>query len=93
MDKKFLHRVIDQIVYETKIGYNKSGGRIDFPFYSFPFKIPDLYHHIDPSIIPPFLGDYFSNHCKDVYGLNDDEVKYVWNRYEDIINYKIESNG
>ena len=24
-------------------------------------------------------------HCKDVYGLNHDEIKYVWREYKNII--------
>jgi len=37
----------------------------------------------------PFLPSPFSKYCKNVYGLTEDEVKYVWNQYKDIILDKI----
>ena len=79
MDYKFLDKVIDQIVSETTIDYDK--GRIYTPF---------------PSSFKFFISSYllsFIKHCEDVYGLNEQEIDYVWNEYKDIINDKIENNG
>ena len=80
MDYKFLNKVVDQIVSETKI---VDRNEIFFPFFSVP-----LLHPPSQSMFLPFS---FSNHCKNIYGLNDDEVKYVWKQYKRIINDKIKN--
>jgi len=67
MDYKFLHRVIDQIVSETKLDYDKEIVNYPFTFYN-----PSLLHS-------------FSSHCKNVYGLNKEEIDYVWSEYKRII--------
>jgi len=78
MDKKYLDKVIDQILSETTI--ENEWGRLHTPF--FPL------HSISPTF---FLSHYtfFSDHCKKVYGLNEDEVKYVWEEYVQIFRDKI----
>jgi len=83
MDKKFLHKVVDQIISETRIDYAEE--RIyppDFP-YSSSLRIPYL---------PPLSPFSFAKHCKEVYGLNHGETEYVWNEYVKIIEYKINNN-
>ncbi len=92
MDKKFLNKVVDQIVRETRIDYDM--GEIQFPFSPYPF--PTLNPSYSPSFPPYFpLSFYseYSNHCRDVYGLNNEESKYVWEEYKRIIKDKIDSNG
>tara|TARA_B110000503_G_C6814443_1_gene276334 strand:+ start:40 stop:303 length:264 start_codon:yes stop_codon:yes gene_type:complete len=81
MDKKFLHKVLDQIVSETTIDYEK--GEIQIPFSDISIDIPHslLLHHLD---FHPFLF-LFSDHCKNVYGLNKEETEYVWEEYKHII--------
>ena len=82
MDYKFLDKVLDQLVRETTIDMDE--GRI-YP----PFLFSLLPHRsFFPS--PPFS---FTIHCRDVYGLNEQEIKYVWKEYKDIIKDKIENNG
>ena len=95
MDKKFLHKVIDQLVRETMIGNGQNEGSIDkgygdvmnTPFYtSFPthlFFIPST----------NFRPTTFSDHCEDVYGLKGIEVEYVWKECIKIIKNKIDNNG
>ena len=88
MNYKFLHKVLDQIVRETRIDYD---GEIQFPFSPFPssFRSPPF----SPLIsfpVPPLI---FTKHCEDVYGLNGDEVGYVWNEYKQIISDKLKNNG
>ncbi len=87
MDKKFLHRVIDQIFSETRIDFDEK--KISFPFYHSSHR-PTLHLPLHP-FSPP--SPSFSGHCKDIYGLNEEEIKYVWNEYREIIYNKIESNG
>ena len=79
MDKKYLDKVIEQIISETRIIDNK----IHAPFFllsSFP---------------PPphsFLPSSFLFHCKEVYCLNKEETEYVWDEYIKVIRDKIEDN-
>jgi hypothetical protein len=88
MDKKFLHKVIDQLVRETIIYHDHDNERVNFPFHPrpFPFSL-SLSILSDPSFF------YVTKHCKSIYGLNDDEISYVWNEYREIIIDKIENNG
>ena len=79
MDKKFLDKVLDQIVRETEMDYEKE--RAYTPFYSY---IP--YYSISSYRSP------FTKHCKEVYGLNIQEIEYVWNNYREIF-YKLRNNG
>jgi hypothetical protein len=90
MDKRFLNKVVGQLVYETRINYEK--GRIQFPFFSFPPSFPCPSPSLSSLLIQPFSLS-FNNHCREVYGLNYDEVKYVWNNYRDIVKDKIDNNG
>ena len=82
MDYKFLDKVVDQIVRETRIDYNELSPTLYTPFSSnhpnFPFKYSSL-----------VLLYSFTKHCKEVYGLNEDEVNYVWDEYKNIIKDKI----
>ena len=80
MDKKFLHRVIDQLVYETEIDYEKK--KIISSFFLFPTAPPVNPKHLD-MFVPIFY-----KHCSGVYGLNKSEVDYVWDEYKRIINNK-----
>ena len=86
MDKRFLDKVVDQIISETRIDYDM--GEIQFPFSFFlHFYISSLFFLSSFPLFP------FSDHCEDVYGLNDDEIKYVWEEYVQIIKDKIKNNG
>ena len=38
-----------------------------------------------------FLSHIFSIYCVNKFGLTDDEIKYVWEEYSDIITEKIEN--
>ena len=81
MDYKFLHKVIDQIVSETILDYDRKVIETPFPVHSF-------------SSFPFLLYSPFSllKHCKEVYGLNKQEIEYVWEEYREIIKDKI-NNG
>ena len=86
MNYKFLDKVIDQIVRETRMDYGM--GEIQFPFL-FPFGSLLFFSRLS-SPVPPLI---FTKHCEDVYGLNGDEVGYVWNEYKQIISDKLKNNG
>ena len=84
MDYKFLDKVLNQIVRETRIDYDE--GRLHTPFYaSFPTHL-----FFDQSTI--FRPTTFRTHCREVYGLNKEETIYVWNEYREIIRDKV-NNG
>ena len=93
MDKGFLNKVLGQIVRETEINdieervYPPNSNVLAYPS-SFPFYLLSLPHHF-----PPSLPTFFYLHCRDVYGLNNEESKYVWKEYVQIIKDKIKNNG
>ena len=84
MDKKFLNRVVEQIISETRIDY-RGGGKIFTPFLSHPSLIFLI-------ICDTIIRSHFTKHCRDVYGLNKEEIEYVWNEYKHIIKDKV-NNG
>ena len=96
MDKGFLNKVLGQIVRETEI--NDVEERVyppnsnDTNSYSFP-AIPFSSLFSLDLVYPYPLPLYFFNHCRDVYGLNNEESKYVWEEYKIIIRDKIKNNG
>ena len=87
MDYKFLDKVVSQILSETTIDYEKERVYTPFPF-------PLLFSHPFLTItITTIIPSSFSKHCKEVYGLNEQEIEYVWEEYKRIIKDKINSNG
>ena len=84
MDKNYLDKVVDQIVNETTIVYDK--GRLYTPF--FPGRTLE-YLYLTSKVHPY----YFSKHCKNIYGLNRYEIVYVWDKYKRIIIDKLKDNG
>jgi hypothetical protein len=85
MDYKFLDKVVIQIVRETEIDHERE--LIRYPYGS-PHHL--LYHSL---LISHLLSLFpFIKHCEDVYGLNEQEIDYVWEEYREIIKDKI-NNG
>jgi len=83
MDKKFLHKVVNQLVNETKIDYERE--RIDLTSSATRWSFPPL-----STPAPVHLPSYtFYNHCKDMYGLTIEETEYVWMQYRKVIKDKI----
>jgi len=71
MNIKFLDKVYDQILSETRV--------IDDKVYT-PFF---LSYHLSPylpSLFPSSTS--FPSHCKEVYSLNKEETEYVWTKYK-----------
>jgi hypothetical protein len=79
MGYKFLDKVYEQILSETRI----NNDRVYTPFspYFFPSR---RFNSLSP------LFSNFLNHCIGVYSLNDHEIKYVWDKYKNIIKDKID---
>tara|TARA_R110000765_G_scaffold374702_1_gene465269 strand:- start:43 stop:327 length:285 start_codon:yes stop_codon:yes gene_type:complete len=79
MNNKFLDKVYDQIISETRIIDNK----VYTPFLLFPFSpSPSSSFFFSPSssLFPTYS---FSSHCKEVYSLNYEETEYVWVKYKE----------
>ena len=71
MNNKFLDKVIEQIMSETRV----IDGKLHTPFFSRPLLF-----------LRPFVCLAFFSHCKDVYSLkNGQEVEYVWEKYKEEI--------
>jgi len=76
MNNKFLDKVIYQIISETRV----KDDLLHTPFSYLPFS---LSFSFSLPFFPPFLPSSFSSHCKDVYSLNEQEIKYVWKEYKE----------
>jgi hypothetical protein len=85
MDKKFLNKVADHIVKETRIDFTK--GRVYTFSFAFSFFPPSPFPLSLSSLF--FFHSLFSEHCENVYGLNNGEMDYVWKEYKSIILDKI----
>lgn len=89
MDKKFLNKVVDQILSETKMG-NKTREdsiwrKIFVPFSFTPIFLSSfLPGPLSTSPFPP-LYILFTQHCEEIYGLNKDESEYVWYEYIKVV--------
>ena len=78
-NNKYLDKVVGSLVRGTKMDYDK--GRVRLSFFPYPF----FPHHFTP------VFGSFSRYCKNVYGLTEDEIKYVWKEFLTIINEKVEN--
>jgi len=91
MNNNFLDKVVAQIVDETVIDYSEgSMGTIKPPFTS--GNSMSLFHF--PTSKNTFFHDSFFNHCKNTYGIKDDnEMEYIWKEFVRTINDKVSSKG
>ncbi len=87
MDKRFLHKVVGQLIRETEIDRYKK--KVYFPFDPYlhfsSFMFSSLLHFSSPT------PSSFYKHCRDIYGLNEEEIKYVWNEYKNSITFLIKN--
>ena len=86
--KGYLDKVIEHLVKDTNINYDKKSVTLDFlPPHKDYFSSPQLFHFSRFNYEHIFY--LFSNCCRDIFGLTEDEIGYVWNEYKDIIKNKI----
>ena len=97
MDYKFLNKVIDQLAYETEIDHDN--GSIYFPFIldivrfaSSGTSSGTIYVKLMIFFTMGKFISSFINHCRDIYGLNGEEILYVSGKYKDILKDKIKNN-
>jgi len=76
----FLDKVTDKLVGETGIDYEKN-----VVYNSTLFVSPTHPYFLTKK--PPLA--IFSQHCRDIYGLTEPEIEYVWKEYRKIILNKI----
>lgn len=76
MNNKFLDKVYDQILSETRID---GKGLIHSPFLIGPLPI----HEINENYFFPLINQRFYFHCKEVYSLNKGETEYIWTKYKE----------
>jgi hypothetical protein len=104
MNKKYLDKVVDQLVNETRIGSNGAYTFLPFllsPLLSCSLSVPSSFLFLPSPVTPhttpscplsslhplriPFSRHPYSlpfyKHCRDVYGLTEEEVDYVWDEY------------
>ena len=81
--KKYLDRVVIELVRETEIDYDRKEILLPFLFFTLFSFSSSLF-----SSSPSFL---FYEYCKNTFGLTEDETEYVWNEYKDIIQDKIKN--
>ncbi len=99
MNNKYLGKVLDHLVNETNFKYSHSGSYVD------PTQFTNKEREsLDSYIEAPFLDSiYLSSHIlhsansyfsfidfvKEIYGLTEDEIEYVWYEYIEILRDKI----
>ena len=91
-DNIYLDKVIEFLVRGTRIDYDKEEIQFPFPFfYKFSLSSPVPFSFLSRllSLFSVPLSSSFPKYCKDIYGLTEDEIKYVWNQYKSIILDKI----
>ena len=95
--KIYLDKVVGFLVRDTRIDdYYIYQDEPPPPTIQFPFP-PYFLDYFPPSPSRLLSDSYFlrytsfSNYCKDVYGLTNQEIRYVWDQYKDIITDKIEN--
>ncbi len=90
-NKRYLDKVVGSLVRGTKINYDEE--EIEYPFTLPPdlsFLTLSFSHYLSHFFTKPLLH-IFSIYCVNKFGLTDDEIKYVWEEYSDIITEKIEN--
>jgi hypothetical protein len=104
MNYKFINKVIEQIVNETIVDNRYSGHEIwvsrniSVPFSYDPISFQDFLpgplttsHFLKRDRLLP-LYKFFEQHCEGVYGLTENEIDYIWDKYKNIIKDKL-NNG
>jgi len=92
----YLDKVVEFLVRDTKIDHVKRG--IQYPYLSH-LSPPHKPSYRELSLILPsnifyltqFISPSFSKYCRNVYGLTEDEIKYIWGEFITIIKDKVEN--
>jgi len=94
VDRKdeYLNKIVEFLVTDTIINYNTD--IIIFPFSSIgPSGRPLPSFLSDILSLMPLVSHLFHNYCRETYGLTDDEMVEVWDKYKNIIKDKFNNSG
>jgi hypothetical protein len=83
--QKYLDKILKWFVDDTIINYKT--GIIYYPFSSIGptgKRLPSFFDNIINKLSMNFPSDIHI-YCRDTYGLNPDETKYIWDKYKKII--------
>jgi len=85
--KEYLDKVVSRLINETEIDYNKR--EVYMPFSVDNTLALSIDHILLPHIVkyPPFI-----RHCKNIYGLTNEECDYAWRQYKKNIKGKCAEN-
>jgi hypothetical protein len=86
--QKYLDKVVEFLVRDTRMDYEQKRILTPYSSYSSPPHTLNRFSSFPPSV---YFPTSFSKYCRDVYGLTDKEIEYVWKPYTDIIKDKIEN--
>ncbi len=82
MKNNYLDKVVEQIVRETN--YREGQKYMDISWIKHKLTKTLFYERLryDKSFRGKLdIPQPFTNHCKNIYGLNEDEIRYVWDNY------------
>ena len=83
--QKYLNKILEWFVRDTIINYET--GIIYYPFSSIGptgKRLPSYFDNLRNKLSMTFPSDIHI-YCRDTYGLNPDETKYIWDEYKKII--------
>ena len=86
--KEYLDKVVSAIIRETEIDYNKREIYVPF-FIQGDNSIPLSLHN---RVLYKVMKTPFIKHCKNIYGLTNKEIEYVWVNYIEDITSKYDEN-
>ena len=91
-DNIFLDKVVEFLVRDTKIDYEKEEIQFPFPYYlSRSLRFSPLSFSSKYLPLELLFPSPFPKYCKNVYGLTEDEIKYIWGEFITIIKEKVEN--
>ena len=89
-NKRYIDKVLDHLVKNTKIDYGDQNLNLSFiPSTNYPYSLPFSLFFSSFSLPLLFPISSFSKYCKDTFGLTKKETDYVIKQYKDIMLEKI----
>jgi len=79
MNIKFLDKVTEQIISETRVNNDVIYTPFLTPYLIIFTSQISLFWHCIQNL------SFFFSHCKEIYGLNKEETDYVWDKYKKVI--------
>ena len=77
-NKKYLDKVLEHLVRGTQIDYENNSIAFPFTTLSISNTTPPFYSF---SYFRLFPSETFNSHCRNTFGLTEEETQYVWVNY------------